>query len=128
MACPGLKLLHLNDMSVKIYHNPRCSKSRQTLDIIQNNNIELEIIKYLETPPSVQELTDILDMLGLEPDDIMRKREAEYKAAGLDKPNLSRKQKIELMVQYPKVIERPIVVNNGKAALGRPPEQVKNIL
>jgi arsenate reductase len=109
-----------------IYHNPRCSKSRQTLALLGERGIEPDIIEYLETPPSVEELTDILAMLGLGPRDIMRKKEA--KEAGLDDPGLDDAALIKAMVANPIVIERPIVVNNGKAALGRPPESVADIL
>lgn len=115
-------------MSVIIYHNPMCSKSRATLDILQTKNIDVKIVKYLETPPTEQELKDILDMLHLAPQDLMRKNEAEYKQAGLDRNDLSVEEQIKRMIQYPKVIERPIVVNNGKAIIGRPPEGVENIL
>ncbi|BAN68692.1 arsenate reductase (glutaredoxin) [endosymbiont of unidentified scaly snail isolate Monju] len=115
-------------MSIRIYHNPRCSKSRQTLQLLQERGIEPEIIKYLETPPSEDELRRILDMLGLRPRDLMRKREPEYKASGADDPSLSDDELIALMVKYPKLIERPIVVHDGKAALGRPPEQILEIL
>ncbi|HJO74213.1 MAG TPA: arsenate reductase (glutaredoxin) [Rhodospirillales bacterium] len=109
-----------------IYHNPRCSKSRQTLALLGERGIEPDIIEYLETPPSVEELTDILAMLGLGPRDIMRKKEA--REAGLDDPGLDDAALIKAMVANPIVIERPIVVNNGKAALGRPPESVADIL
>ena len=115
-------------MSVKIYHNPRCSKSRQTLQLLKDNNIEPQIVKYLDTPPSREELEAILEMLGMEPRDLMRKKEKEYKALGLDDPNLSREQLIDAMVAHPRLIERPIVVKDGKAAIGRPPEQVLEIL
>jgi len=107
---------------VKIYHNPRCSKSRQTLALIQEQGIEPEIINYLETPPSVDELTTVLNLLEIEPQALMRKREAEYKEAGLDNLSLNQAEQIKLMVEYPKVIERPIVLANGKAAIGRPPD------
>lgn len=115
-------------MSVSIYHNPRCSKSRQTLQLLQEQGVEPEVIKYLETPPDRDTLVKILDMLGLEPRDLMRRKEAEYKANGLDDPQLSRDQLIDAMLAHPKLIERPIVVKEGKAALGRPPEQVLEIL
>lgn len=115
-------------MSIRIYHNPRCSKSRQTLQLLQERGIEPEIIKYLETPPGEDELHRILDMLGLRPRDLMRKREPQYKASGTDDPSLSDDELIALMVKYPKLIERPIVVHDGKAALGRPPEQILEIL
>jgi len=113
---------------VKIYHNPRCSKSRQTLALIQEQGIEPEIINYLETPPSVDELTTVLGLLNLEPQALMRKREAEYKESGLDNLDLNRAQQIQRMVEFPKVIERPIVLANGKATIGRPPESVLEIL
>lgn len=114
-------------MDVVIYHNPRCSKSRQTLALLQERSIEPEIIEYLKTPPSESELDTILKKLGKEPEALMRKGEDEYKAHFKDK-DLSRDEAIALMVQYPKVIERPIVVNGDKAAVGRPPESVLDIL
>jgi arsenate reductase len=113
---------------VKIYHNPRCSKSRQTLSIIEEQGIEPEIINYLETPPSISELTTVLSLLDLEPQGLMRKRESEYKESGLDNLSLSKSEQIQLMVKFPKIIERPIVLSNGKAAIGRPPECVLEIL
>jgi len=114
-------------MSVTIYHNPRCSKSRQTLALIQEKDIEPEIIEYLKTPPSATELEDILTMLGLEPLELMRKGEAEFKAHVKGK-DLSRGELIACMVEHPILIERPIVLNGGKAALGRPPESVLEVL
>jgi len=110
-----------------IYHNPRCSKSRQTLALLQEQGIEPDIIEYLTSPPSEAELDGILTKLGMEPEALMRKGEDEYKQhfKGRD---LSRAEMITLMVQYPKVIERPIVVNGSKAAVGRPPESVLEIL
>ena len=115
-------------MSTRIYHNPRCSKSRQTLQLLQERGIEPEVIKYLETPPSEAELREILRKLGMKPRELMRRKEAEYKASGADDPNLSDDELIALMVKHPKLIERPIVVHDGKVALGRPPEQVLEIL
>ncbi|XVL51145.1 arsenate reductase (glutaredoxin) [Methylobacter sp. G7] len=115
-------------MSVKIYHNPRCSKSRQTLQLLQQQGIAPEIIEYLKTPPSVQELDDILQKLDMEPRKLMRKNEAAYKANGLDDASLDRQALIAAMVDHPILIERPLVVANGKAALGRPPEAVLAIL
>ncbi len=115
-------------MSTRIYHNPRCSKSRQTLQLLQERGIEPEVIKYLETPPSEAELREILRKLGMTPRELMRRKEAEYKASGADDPNLSDDELIALMVKHPKLIERPIVVHDGKVALGRPPEQVLEIL
>ena len=112
----------------RIYHNPRCSKSRQTLALLNERGIEPEIIRYLETPPTAQELTDIVNKLGCESRELMRTKESEYKELGLDNPDLTRDQLIEAMAQTPKLIERPIVINKGKAALGRPPEAVLDIL
>ncbi|KEF32788.1 MAG: arsenate reductase (glutaredoxin) [Gammaproteobacteria bacterium] len=112
----------------RIFHNPRCSKSRQTLELLKEQGIEPEIVRYLETPPSAQELSDILQQLDCEPRDLMRVKESEYKEQGLDNPDLSREQLIAAMVETPKLIERPIVLANGKAAVGRPPENVLSIL
>ena len=115
-------------MTVRIYHNPRCSKSRQTLQLLEERSIAPEVVKYLETPPDAATLSDLLDMLGLEPRELMRKKEKEYQQSGADNPELSRDELISLMVRYPKLIERPIVVSGGKAALGRPPERVLEII
>ena len=115
-------------MRVKIYHNPRCGKSRQTLQLLQEQGIEPEIIEYLKTPPSADELNDILLKLSMEPRDLMRKKEAEYKASGLNDETLDRQVLINGMVSHPILIERPIVIANDKAAIGRPPEAVLIIL
>lgn len=115
-------------MSVKIYHNPRCTKSRETLKLLTDKGIEPEVVEYLKTPPSHAELQDILQKLSLAPRQLMRRQEAEYKANGLDDPALSDSELIEAMVRIPKLIERPIVLANGKAAIGRPPEAVLAIL
>lgn len=115
-------------MSLKIYHNPRCSKSRATLQILQERGLEPEIVLYLETPPDEGELAEILAMLGRSPRELMRKGEAEYKEQGLDDPGLSDDELIAAMVATPRLIERPIVLNGGKAAVGRPPESVLDIL
>lgn len=115
-------------MSVTIWHNPRCSKSRMTLGLLEERGIEPNIVTYLDTPPSVQELNDVLGLLGKSPRDLMRKGEAEYKEQGLDNADLSDAQLVEAMVATPKLIERPVVLANGKAAVGRPPESVLDIL
>lgn len=115
-------------MSTKIYHNPRCSKSRQTLQLLQENQVEPEIIEYLKTPPSKEELEQLLGMLGLEPRQLMRTKEKEYKELELDNPDLDRDALINAMLNTPKLIERPIVIKDGKAAIGRPPEHVLEIL
>jgi arsenate reductase len=115
-------------MAVTIYHNPRCSKSRQTLKLLQDRKVSLEIVEYLKTPPNAKTLADILDRLGMEPRQLMRKKEAPYKAKKLDDVKLTRKQLIDAMVADPVLIERPIVLAGKKAALGRPPESVLDIL
>ncbi len=115
-------------MSVTIYHNPRCSKSRETLNLLKEHAIEPDVIEYLKEPPDAATLGRLLDMLGLEPRDLMRKKEKEYKALDLANPDLSRDRLIEAMIEHPRLIERPIVVTGGKAALGRPPAQVLDIL
>ena len=115
-------------MPVEIYHNPRCSKSRQTLQLLEEQDIELKITKYLETPPDRKTLESILRMLGMEPRGLMRKGEKEYKENGLDNPDLSREELIQAMLDHPRLIERPIVINNGKATIGRPPESVLEVL
>lgn len=114
--------------TVTIYHNPKCSKSRQTMDLLAQKAITPTVVKYLDTPPDAATLSAILDMLGLEPRELMRKGEAEYKELKLDNTALSREQLIQAMTENPRLIERPIVVNGNKAALGRPPEQVLDIL
>jgi arsenate reductase len=113
-------------MTVTLYHNPRCSKSRATLAVLQEKGVEPEIVEYLNDPPSADELKRILAMLGIGPRDLMRRKEA--KEAGLDDPGLSDDALIAAMVANPIVIERPIVVSNGKARIGRPPESVLEIV
>lgn len=114
--------------SIKIYHNPRCSKSRKTLEIIESKGFEPEIIKYLERPPSVSEIKAVLNLLDMNPRDLMRKNEADYKDNQFNNDALSDEQLIEMMHKFPKVIERPIVLNKGKAVIGRPPESVLDII
>jgi len=115
-------------MSVKIYHNPRCGKSRDTLKLLEAQGITPDVIEYLKTPPSHAELQDILHKLGLKPRELMRTKEPEYKENSLDDKSLSDSELIEAMVRIPKLIERPIVLANDKAAIGRPPETVLAIL
>jgi arsenate reductase len=115
-------------MTCTLYHNPRCSKSRQTLELLRSKGIEPEVVEYLKTPPTASQLEAILNQLGLEPRQLMRKGEAAYKELGLDNPALERAFLIQAMAENPMLIERPVVVANGKAALGRPPENVLNIL
>lgn len=115
-------------MEITIYHNPRCSKSRQTLELIRQQGIEPTVVEYLKTPPSTRELARLLDLLGLQPRELMRKQEPEYKAENLDDPALSRDDLVEALHTWPKLIERPIVVAGGRAVIGRPPERVKGLL
>lgn len=111
-----------------IYHNPRCSKSRQTLSLLQDQGLEPEIELYLETPPNSQTLSLLLKKLGLNARQLLRRGEQEYKDQNLADASLSEQQLIAAMTQYPKLIERPIVVNGQRAAIGRPPESVLEIL
>ncbi len=115
-------------MTVTIWHNPRCSKSRQTLTLLREHGVEPEIVEYLKTPPAAGELEAVLDKLGMEPRDLMRRKEAAYREAGLDDPALGRRALVEAMSAHPVLIERPVVLAKGKAALGRPPENVLAIL
>ena len=115
-------------MSVTIYHNPKCSKSRQTLELLSAKGITPTIIEYIKNPPTVEKLKEILSQLGIAPRDLMRKKEDIYKELELGILSLSDKDLIDLMVEHPILIERPIVIANGKAVLGRPPEQVFDIL
>ena len=112
---------------VTIYHNPRCSKSRQTLELLKEKSIEPEVVEYLKTPPNAAELKDILSKLGLSADELMRKKEAIYKELGLAGVS-DENELITAMVNNPKLIERPIVIKGNKAAIGRPPESVLDIL
>ena len=108
---------------MKIYHNPRCSKSRQTLSLIEEKNKEIEIIEYLKTPATVEEIESILEKLGIKAIDLVRKKEQiwieDYKGR-----DLTDKKIIEAMVENPKIMERPIVIDGNKAIIGRPPENV----
>jgi len=113
---------------VVIYHNPRCGKSRQTLDLIRGLGVRPQVVEYLDTPPSAAQLKGFLKALGMTPRDLMRKKEPEYQALGLDDPALSDDALIGAMVENPRIIERPIVTKGAKVALGRPPENVLEIL
>lgn len=113
---------------MKILHNPRCSKSRKTLALIEQAGVEPEVVLYLETPPAADELDEILGKLGLEPMELVRRGEEIYKELGLGGRELSRQELIDLMVAHPKLIERPIVIAGERAVLGRPPENVTELL
>ena len=110
-----------------IWHNPRCSKSRQTMDILTENGVEAEVVKYLETTPSVQDITEVLKKLGISARELMRTKEDEYKELNLKDENDEVKL-IEAMAAHPKLIERPIVIVGDKAVLGRPPEKVLELI
>ena len=112
---------------IKIYHNPRCRKSREALEIIRQAGYEPMIIEYLQDPPSYQELKDMLKKMGKKPEEIIRKGEAIFKDNYKGK-NLSDDEWIKVLIKNPKLIERPIVVNGEKVALGRPPENVRSIM
>lgn len=111
-----------------IFHNPRCSKSRATLSLLEDKGINISIIKYLETPPDKETLVYILDQLGLKPRELMRTHEKEYVDNRLENPSLSTDELIAAMLKFPQIIERPIVINQGKVAIGRPPENILEIL
>jgi arsenate reductase len=115
-------------MSVTIWHNPRCSKSRLTLQLLEDNGVTPEIIEYLKTPPKASEIDDVLVKLGLEPRDVMRSGELAYSENNLSGGTQSREELIEIMAKSPILIERPIVIKGEKAAIGRPPESVLKIL
>ncbi|TVZ39961.1 arsenate reductase [Alteromonadaceae bacterium 2753L.S.0a.02] len=113
---------------MRIYHNPRCSKSRQTLALIEAAGVTPDIVRYLETPPSAEELQDLLKKLGMSARQLLRKGEQDYKDNNLADTELSDQALIEAMVKFPKLIERPIVVKDNQAVLGRPPENVNTLL
>ena len=115
-------------MKVQILHNPRCSKSRATLQLLEENGVQAEIIQYLDAPPDADQLISILEKLDLHTRELLRKGQSEYKDMGLDNQQLSDEQLITAMQEAPILIERPIVLANGKAAIGRPPESVLKIL
>lgn len=115
-------------MDIILYHNPRCSKSRQTLQLIEDRGVEPTIVEYLKNPPSHQQLDSLLRGLSMEPRELMRTKEAEYKELNLSDESLSRDQLIEAMITHPKLIERPILIVGDEIAIGRPPENVLTIL
>ncbi len=116
-------------MTVRIYHNPRCSKSRATLALLREKGYEPEVAEYLSTTPSADELDRICVMLGKEPLEVMRTKEARFRELGLSKQDeRSRAEWIAIMVDNPILIERPIVISQGRAAIGRPPQDVLAIL
>lgn len=114
--------------SITIWHNPRCSKSRQTLQLIRDRGIEPTIVEYLSSPPSKAEIGVALEALGFEPRDLMRKKEAAYADLSLSDEGLSRGALIDAMIENPVLIERPLVFRGERAVMGRPPENVLELL
>ena len=113
---------------ITIYINPKCTKCRLSMELLEENDIDANVIEYLDTPPDASTLSDILDLLKLEPRELMRKFEEPYKTLNLDNADLSRDELIKAMVENPILIERPIVINGNKATIGRPPEKILDIL
>jgi len=112
---------------MKIYHNPRCSKSRQALAILEENGVNAEIIEYLKDIPTAEELSELIKKLNISPEELVRKSEKDFKE-NFKGQTLADKQWVEAMIEFPKLIERPIIVKNNKAVLGRPPENVLSLL
>ena len=113
---------------MKIYHNPRCSKSRQSLALIQDAGYDVEIVEYLINPPSLEELTEIIRKLHISAERLIRKKESLYKELGLDTQTLSEEQWVQVLCDNPKLIERPIVIKGDQAVIGRPPELIQPLL
>lgn len=116
------------DNTVTIYHNPRCSKSKQALELLEEEGVAPDVINYLNKPPSADKLRELLGMLGISARGLLRKSEQEYIELNLADSSLSEDQLIQAMVKHPKLIERPIVVAAGKAVIGRPPEKVLDLI
>lgn len=114
--------------SPRLFHNPRCSKSRGALELLQERGIEPEVLRYLETPPGEDELRALVRMLGIPARELLRKGEDEYRELGLDDPALGEDEIIAAMARHPKLIERPVFVHGGRAVIGRPPERVLELL
>lgn len=111
-----------------MWHNPMCSKSRQALKLLEERGVSLQVVRYLETPPDAAELERVLVALGMEPRQLMRTKEPLYKELGLGDPGLSRQALIDAMAENPRLIERPVALVGKKAALGRPPEKLLDLL
>jgi len=115
-------------MALSIFHNPRCSKSRKTLEIIEGQNVKVKIILYLQDPPSVSELNSLLEKLGMKAADLVRKSESIIKELNIDLSSISNDDLISIMLEHPILIERPIVFNESSAIIGRPPENVQELI
>lgn len=111
-----------------LYHNPRCSKSRGALELLRERGVEPQVVAYLDTPPTVEELRHLLVLLGMPARALLRTGEEVYASLGLDNPALTEEDLVKAMVQHPRLIERPIFVHGGRAVVGRPPEQVLTLL
>ena len=120
--------MHMSVEKLTIYHNPSCSKSRETLAILQDNNRQPKIIEYLQQPPSKEELTSIVKLLGISPRQLLRTGEPEYREAELDNESTTDEQIIAAICKYPPLLQRPIVVQGNKAIIGRPPTRVLEII
>lgn len=118
----------MHDKTVTIWHNPRCSKSRATLELIRARGIEPSIVEYLKDPPTPEEIDRVLRMLDMAPRDLMRKNEAPYREARLDNDALGRDELINAISEHPILIQRPVVIRGDRAVLGRPPENVAKLL
>lgn len=112
---------------IKIYHNPRCRKSREALEILETSGKDFEVIKYLENVPTQSEIKKIIEQLGIEPIDLVRKNEAIWKEK-FKSSSLSNNEIIKAMHTFPKLIERPIVVKDNEAAIGRPPSNIESLI
>ena len=126
MAGPGR--LTMSNIEITIYHNPRCSKSRETLKILTDNGHAPVVVEYLKTPPSAEEIQRLLDLLSMQARDLIRTGEAEYIQAGLDQPSISDQALIRAINAHPILLQRPIVVRDDRAVIGRPPEKVLELL
>ena len=114
--------------ALSIFHNPRCSKSRKTLEIIEINDVEVQVILYLQDPPSVSELNSLLEKLGMKASELVRRGESIIKELDIDLSSISNDDLISIMAEHPILIERPIVFNESSAIIGRPPENVEELL
>ena len=113
---------------MKIYYNPNCSKCQASLEILNDNKLKPDVINYLDTPPTKEELSEILNLLGMKAIELVRKGEVEFKTTGLDKANLSNDEVIEIMINNPILIERPILIHEDRAIIGRPVEKVVDFI
>ena len=118
----------MNEPRLVIYHNPNCSKSRETLQILKDNHMSPDIIEYLEQPPTAQELKDVIKLLGVTVRDLLRTTEPVYEEAGLDDDTLTNDEIIEAICKFPALLQRPIVISGDRAVIGRPPTRVLEII